>query len=122
MTDTTTKKSLDRLAERMERIGEELRVRVHLAGLDAKDSWDRTNLDRIGDELAEIRDELRVQLHLASLDAKDAWNRIEKKIDLLGSTPGVHGDEIVRDVASNLAEVARSFREQLSSRDSAERR
>ncbi|UJR82683.1 hypothetical protein [Sandaracinus amylolyticus] len=122
MTDTTTKKNLERLAERMERIGEELRVRAHLAGLDAKDAWDRANLDRVGDELAELRDELRVQLHLASLDAKDAWNRIEKKIELLGATPGVHGDEIVRELASNLSEAARSFRAQPASRETSERR
>lgn len=110
MTDTTDKKPLLRLAERMERIGDELKVRVHLAGLEAKDAWDRAHLERIGDELAKLGDEAKVQMHLASLDAKEAWGRVQDKSVELRGKLGASADAVVHDLASGIGELTRSLR------------
>ena len=53
MPEITHKKPLARLAEKIERIGDELKVRVHLAGLDAKEA-----LGRVQDRLMELRGKL----------------------------------------------------------------
>ncbi len=110
MTEPTTKKPLERITEDIERIGDELRVRAHLAGMEAKDAWDRAHLERIGDELTMIVDEAKVQLHLAGLDAKTTWNRVQDKVIELRGKVGTNADQIVRDTASALSELVHSLR------------
>ncbi|MDQ3034143.1 MAG: hypothetical protein M3Y87_17165 [Myxococcota bacterium] len=119
MTDTT-KKPLERLAERMERIGDELKVRVHLAGLDAKDAWDRAHLERITDELKKVGDEAKVQMHLANLEAKDTWARVQEKTLELRGKVGASADGVVHDIAHGLGDLARSLRTGVKSGRSAD--
>lgn len=124
MTETTQKKPLERLVERMERIGDELKVRAHLAGLDAKDAWDRAHLERITDELKKLGDEAKVQMHLASLEAKDAWAKVQEKTGELRGKVGANADGVVHDIAHGLGDLARSLRTGLKSGrgDDADRR
>ena len=122
MTESQQKKPLERLADRMERVGDELRVRAHLAGMEAKDAWDRAHMERISDELKVAADEARVQMHLASLDARTAWGRVDKKISELSGRFGVTADEVVRDLARGLEDVARALREGPGARERDERR
>lgn len=110
MKEPTTRKPLERITEDMERIGDELRVRAHLAGMEAKDAWDRAHLERVGDELSMIVDEAKVQLHLASLDAKTAWKRVQDKVIELRGKVGTSADQIVRDTANALGELVHSLR------------
>lgn len=111
MVGSQSKKPLERLADRMERVGDELRVRAHLAGLEAKDAWDRAHLERIQDELRVAAEEARLQMHLASLDARTAWGRIEKKIDELRGRFGPAADDVVRELSRGLSDVTRALRE-----------
>jgi hypothetical protein len=103
-------KPLEQIAEQIERVGDELRVRVHLAGLEAKDAWDRAHLERIGDELRRVADEAKVQGSLAGLEAKDAWHRIEQRLGTLSGRVGAGADEIVRELAASVEEISRAFR------------
>lgn len=116
------KKPLDRLADRMERVGDELRVRAHLAGMEAKDAWDRAHMERITDELRGAADEARLQMHLASLDARTAWNRIDKKVGELSGRFGTAADDVVRELARGLEDVARALREGGEPKERDERR
>lgn len=109
MTDTT-QKPLVRLAERVEGIADELRVRAHLASAEAKTAWDKAHLERIGDELKVVRDEAKLQTHLASLDAKDALSRIEKRAGELRDKTGISLDHLARDLSDGLTRLARALR------------
>lgn len=111
MVESQQKKSLERLADRMERVGDELRVRAHLAGMEAKDAWDRAHLERITDELRSAAEEARLQIHLASLDARTAWSRVDKKIGELSGRFGTAADEVVRELSRGLSDVTRALRE-----------
>jgi hypothetical protein len=110
MPEITQKKPLSRLAERIERVTDELKVRVHLAGLDAKDAWDRAHLERVGDELASLADEAKVQAHLAGLDAKDALSRVQDRLIELRGKLGVSADSIVHDLSQRLGELTHALR------------
>jgi hypothetical protein len=110
MTETTQKKPLSGLVERAERIGEDLKVRMNLAGIEAKEAWDRAHLARIGEEITHLRDEAKVQLHLAGMDAKDAWHRLEKRVEEAKGKFGVGADAIVQELSHGIGEVARGLR------------
>lgn len=118
MTDTT-QKPLVRLAERIEGIADELRVRAHLAGAEAKTAWDHAHVERIADELKIVRDEAKVQGHLASLDAKDALSRIEKRAEELRNKTGISVDHLARDLSDALTRLARALRGEKSTGASA---
>lgn len=122
MNESQRKKTLERLADRMERVGDELRVRAHLAGMEAKDAWDRAHLERITDELRGAAEEARLQIHLASLDARKAWSRVDDKIGELSGRFGTTADEIVRELSRGLSDVTRALREGGAPRERDERR
>lgn len=110
MSDTNPKSALDRLIERAEQLGGELRVRAHLAGMEAKEAWDKANVDRLGNEFARFRDEMKLQAHLASLDAKDALGRVESRFVELRGKAGVAADAILHELSEGMGELAKTLR------------
>jgi hypothetical protein len=108
--DEAQKTSVARLAERMEAVRDDLRVRLHLAGMEAKQAWDRAHLERVQDELARIRDEMKVQAHLAGMDAKEAWSKLESRLEALRGQAGGAKDAIAKELESAMSDVARALR------------
>jgi hypothetical protein len=100
MTETT-------FGARLQRIPDELRVRAHLAAMDARDAWDRAHLERIGDELVTLRDEARVQAHLGTMDARDAWARIDGELRELAAKSGAAADDAVSTIVHAAEEILR---------------
>lgn len=110
MSESTQKKPLERLMERLEGVRDDLRVRMHLAGLEAKDAWDRAHLERVTDEIAKIGEEARVQAHLANLDAKEAWKRIEERLFELRGKVGASADGALEQLGKSVGELAGTLR------------
>ena len=109
-TETPTKKPLDRIADRFDAVGTELRNRARLAGDEAKRAWDRAHLERVTDEVKRAREEAQLQLHLASLDARDAFRETEKRIDALRDAAGVGIDHLAEDLSKQIHRFAETLR------------
>ncbi|MDQ3031596.1 MAG: hypothetical protein M3Y87_04205 [Myxococcota bacterium] len=95
----------DTFSTRLERIRDELKVRAHLAALEARDAWDRAHLARVGDELAAARDEARLQTHLGAMDARDAWGRLEEEARTLAGKAGADIDQAISVLVGALEEI-----------------
>ncbi len=96
--------------EALEQIRDELRVRAHLAGMDAKKAWDDAHFERVGDTLDVVGHEVRLSLHLASLEAREAWNRVEKRLSAWKSRSGGTVEDAARELSGALTDVLRAFR------------
>lgn len=97
--------STESLTDRLHRIRDQLRVRGHLAALEARSAWDRANLESVGEELARARDEARVQAHLGAMEARDAWGRVDRELATMAGKTGRAGDEAVATLAHAIDEI-----------------
>lgn len=95
----------DTFATRLTRIRDELRLRAHLAALEARTAWDGAHLERIGGELTSLRDEARLQAHLGVMDARDAWARLDGELHVLAGKTGAAADEAVTKIAHAVSEI-----------------
>lgn len=108
------KKVMERLTERAEHLADDLRVRAHLVGVEAKGAWDKAHLERVSGELGKLRDELKVQAHLAGMNAKSALHHLETRIDALSANVGATGvDGVLRELSAAAHDLGMAMREAL---------
>jgi hypothetical protein len=93
------------ISTRVQRIRDELKLRTHLAALDARDAWDRAHLERVGDEIVGLRDEARLQAHLGAMNARAAWARLDDEIRTLAGKTGAAADDATAAIARALGEI-----------------
>lgn len=85
---------------------------------------DRSELRPILEDLERLRDEIRVQLHLAGMDAKTEWALLRPELqELEHSAEGVAQEtyEATRELAGDLRQVFRAFRDRLRTQRERER-
>lgn len=75
--------------ESLKTLVEELRLQMHLASMDAKDSWKdlepqlrqmESRLDDVSFHLKQASDEAELQAHLAASEAKDRWEALQESV------------------------------------------
>jgi hypothetical protein len=98
---------LDTLASKRD----ELRVQLHLAGLDLDKQWSPTEekLRALVDVEAE-RDEARLQLHLAKMEAKSELSAMADQVEHLADQAVLVGSHVSNDVKEALVGIAERLR------------
>jgi hypothetical protein len=70
----------------LQRLRQEVELRLHLAGMDARDAWGEVrgrlqNMERafrrLGERVGTAGNEAEMQLHLGILELQDRWNEVE---------------------------------------------
>lgn len=120
-----TEKKLDTLiedtAQAIKAFGERLRVKAHLAGMEAKDTWQdiRPNIDaleeRLRDGVASIKDELqegvgeemRHNVRQAVMEARDRFAEVEPKINKVVNTILEATESVGNAIEDAVGEVAK---------------
>lgn len=75
-------KPIEDAVTRLTALREELRLKIHLAGMDAHDEWEelRPRLLKLESALRRRTGEARVQLHLGVMELRDAWDAVEPRL------------------------------------------
>jgi hypothetical protein len=113
MTDEkkTIRPLLDQIAERRD----EIRVQLHLAGMDLKEDWDRLEEKLRGiAKLEELEDQAKLRAHLAKMEAQDEMRAMGKTLDAVVDGINRHSNEIseeVKDAVEALRKRIGSYRE-----------
>ncbi len=99
---------LDTLATKRD----ELRVHVHLAGMDLGKEWS-TIEEKLWhlSELETTRDEARLQLHLAKMEAKQELSTLADQVERIAEATERVGQNVSHDVQDAMKGVAGRLRE-----------
>jgi len=111
---TTNDRTLRQLLDQIGSKRDELRVQLHLAGMDFKKEWGRieTKLRDLA-EVETLADEARLQLHLARLNASDELKAVGESLTLIGDAIDREGAELskeMKEAFGTLAEKVEAFR------------
>ena len=107
---THMRKWFDTLATKRD----ELRVQIHLAGMDLEKEWSpiEEKLRHLVDVETE-RDEARLQLHLAKMEAKQELSTMATQFDHIADQAERVGHDVSREVKDAVAGIAARLRELL---------
>jgi uncharacterized protein YaaN involved in tellurite resistance len=81
------KENVDDIFEALEHQRDELRVKIHLAGMEVRDQWDE--LEDLWEQLIAKKDQLERELEPTAADARVAWLMLKDEI--------VEGYRTIRD-------------------------
>lgn len=105
MTQTTVRQYLDRIEAKRD----ELRVQLHLAGMDLEREWDHVEEELRGiAEVEAMADEARLQLHLAGMDAKEGLDDLQRRLDLVAER--VERGDVAKEIKESMKGLARKLK------------
>lgn len=94
---------------------DDVKVRIHLAGMEAKDLWHEAepSVTRVENRLKKVLDEVvpggservRLELHLGLAEAKDHVHALEPKLHALGDALTDAGRTAIAKLKTNLAKI-----------------
>lgn len=105
--------------DRLTTLRDEVRVRLHLAGMEAKDFWRRAEpvVQRVETRLASALDgvveggseQVRLELHLGLAEARDRIHELEPKTRALGEAMSEKGRAALAKAKHELARIGPPF-------------
>lgn len=119
-TTEPTKSGMQGWLDTLETKRDELRVKLHLAGMDLEKEWDpiQEKLRNLV-ELEGARDESRLRLHLAKLEAQEELGEIAEKLEKLATAAERVGQDVSADVKEAVSGMSMRVRQLMKPRGSA---
>ena len=108
----TTKTPMHRWLDTLATKRDELRVQIHLAGMNIESEWApiEEKLRQLVDVETE-RDETRLQLHLAKMEAKQELSKLADQVDRIAGQAERVGQDVSHDVKEAVSGISARLRE-----------
>ncbi len=103
--------ALVKLAEELRGLMDDVRVRLHLAGLDVRGSWEElskqaqhlsSKLEQAAKEVnkSALTQEARLRVHLAVMEAREQWQHVHPRLLTVANSLQKVGDEAIESLRS----------------------